>query len=696
MASDANRSDRLLGTTIPLGVLSNVSNASSMDGVDYNSDAERKRTTQACEILTRDTIVEFRQAAMDAWRVRKDKQLCASSISCLVLMITQSILIWQLGTHGDIRHHTVTIDRDRQPELYWIVMAMDILKGLLTLLSIVFLVQYYKKLYGLRREKYLRAIRHTPGCDGDNSALETPTRFRLGKQMRNSSGFDKDFGKWLMLRFIAEVAVHLVLPFDFVMRNSVAYQLLLLGSFSRLYLVARLLHTSSPAFRRRGQIQSQYQDFRRMSLKVSWGLTIKISFYKYMWTMVTASTLTILFVLAFVIYVLERDTELDNPDFQELGNCFYFAFITFSTIGFGDMHPKSSYGKVIAILLGVLGHVILATFGGIITNKLAPSKTQQLVTEYLENQDAETNYRHAAALLIQSVWRVWGSRKARLARMKMAANASASVIGGSIGGIAAATVQSSFRSKVLGTTLDPQRKTHAKSREMVFQAVKKFRHTRYMLAKSSLQAIDPVVDQKLDQMCQVLESHSKVLNRLVELMDDGAAGASLADFKADTFSPGRKQSISLFSDSRTTGLPIGRGNSSRRSVTGHRSLPATPRGGERDARASNIRPPSRRLSQVPAGGLLAAVEAAQRRGPDNPLTPRHAGDGGTSQSSVSDFAAIVGEGTRPEAPDSEAEAGARRTDSLTDSYSSNADTAGLRLSRVSRKSRKDGPLSPLL
>ena len=280
--------------------------------------------------------------------------------------------------------------------------------------------------------------------------------------------------------------------------------------------------------------------------------------------------------------------------------------------------------------------------------------------------------------------------------MKMAANTSASVIGGSIGGIAAATVQSSFRSKVLGTTLDPQRKTHAKSREMVFQAVKKFRHTRYMLAKSSLQAIDPVVDQKLDQMSQVLESHSKVLNRLVELMDDSGAGASLADFKADTFSPGRKQSISLF-DSRTPGLPIGRGNSSRRSVTGNRSLPATPRG-ERDVRASNMRPPSRRLSQVPAGGLLAAVEAAQRRGPDNPLTPRHAGDGATSQSSVSDFAAIIGEGTRPEAPeaDSEAEAGARRTDSLTDSYSSNADTSGLRLSRVTRKSRKDGPLSPLL
>ena len=146
-----------------------------------------------------------------------------------------------------------------------------------------------------------------------------------------------------------------------------------------------------------------------------------------------------------------------------------------------------------------------ATFGGIVTNKLAPSKTQQLVTEYLENQDAQSNYRHAAATLIQSVWRVWGRKRLRMKHINRLPTVGAAAALGSV-------------------THD--KKKHEDRRELVFAAVKKFRNRRYLLAKSSLQAIDSVVDQKLDTMSTTLEAHSDVLNRLLKAIEGADVSVS--------------------------------------------------------------------------------------------------------------------------------------------------------------------------
>ena len=308
----------------------------SLDEQEASVERGLRSVHMVAEILKRDTVGEFKQVAMDRWRVSKDLQLCVASLSCLAVIFIQNIIIWKLCRAKDL---IVTTD---EYHLWIAVLIMDIVKGVLTVLSLVFLTQYYSVLYKIKKEKWLAVLRQTP-ADGQK---DTEERSTLREQ---------EYVRQLLWRYIGEVVIHLILPFEFMARSSVAYQMLLLGSFLRIYLVFRLLHTSSAAFRRRAQIRSQYQDFRRMNLMVSWGLTIKILFYKYMWSMLSVAALTILIVLAFVIFVFERDEVLDNPvcnkkdhikqqknqqKFQSLGNCIYFAFVTFSTIGYGDMVPK--------------------------------------------------------------------------------------------------------------------------------------------------------------------------------------------------------------------------------------------------------------------------------------------------------------------------------------------------------------------
>lgn len=45
--------------------------------------------------------------------------------------------------------------------------------------------------------------------------------------------------------------------------------------------------------------------------------------------------------------------------------------ITFTTIGYGDFHPKSAFGRIFCIWLGLLGALCTAILVGLMTDKLA-------------------------------------------------------------------------------------------------------------------------------------------------------------------------------------------------------------------------------------------------------------------------------------------------------------------------------------
>ncbi|KAJ9466426.1 Small conductance calcium-activated potassium channel-like protein 3 [Diplonema papillatum] len=486
------------------------------DASSFDSKYQYERGRQKLQKIMQknNAVVEFQQAAKDRWRVQKDKQLCFTSITTLVLMVTQNILVWQMANSAQPAEDGLRVEQDKHPVLYIIVWGLYAVMAVLTLFALFILFTYYSTLYRLKRSQLMQALTDSRDVNPENA-----------KHLSSKAQFFRP----LYSRFLGEVLVQLIFPYPIIDRGTIFYQFLLIGMFARLYILARLLHTSSRAFRRRNQIRSQYQDFRRMNLKISWSLTIKMAFYKYMWAMVSVFTVLVLLALSFCLYVVERGT-IDNEAFGDLGNCLWFAYVTFTTIGFGDMVPKTVSGRVVTVFIGICGQVIISAFGGVVTNKLAPTKTQQLVTEYLENQDAELAYKNAAVQLIQSVWR---ARRSRLrAKMMSAVNknnsskkntsspSNLSINGNSRGGAASA----------IGSKVRPGNSGKVKtsrSRELVYAAVKRFRSKRYQLAKSSLQAIDPVIDQKLDVISQSIEDHGDALTRILAHLDGITSPLSL-------------------------------------------------------------------------------------------------------------------------------------------------------------------------
>ena len=57
--------------------------------------------------------------------------------------------------------------------------------------------------------------------------------------------------------------------------------------------------------------------------------------------------LSSLFIIGVVIIYLFDHKSIDDS--------FYLAFITFLTIGYGDIHPTTTIAKVVCIILGFLG-----------------------------------------------------------------------------------------------------------------------------------------------------------------------------------------------------------------------------------------------------------------------------------------------------------------------------------------------------
>ena len=80
-------------------------------------------------------------------------------------------------------------------------------------------------------------------------------------------------------------------------------------------------------------------------------------------TIFVFTVLTLVVVLGSLMYVIESRED----GFTSIPRSVYWAIVTLTTVGYGDIHPKTGLGQALASFVMILGYGLIAVPGGIIT-----------------------------------------------------------------------------------------------------------------------------------------------------------------------------------------------------------------------------------------------------------------------------------------------------------------------------------------
>jgi voltage-gated potassium channel len=92
-----------------------------------------------------------------------------------------------------------------------------------------------------------------------------------------------------------------------------------------------------------------------------------VRFYLIIWRLAISRTFLILtffgnliiVLFSYLFYFLEKDT---NPLLGSFLDALWWGFSTATTVGYGDTVPITSFGKIVGILLMLIGTALFATY----------------------------------------------------------------------------------------------------------------------------------------------------------------------------------------------------------------------------------------------------------------------------------------------------------------------------------------------
>jgi len=77
-------------------------------------------------------------------------------------------------------------------------------------------------------------------------------------------------------------------------------------------------------------------------------------------------------VIGAVMYLVEGS---DNPEFRNIPVSIYWAIVTLTTVGFGDITPATNLGRFLSAIVMILGYAVIAVPTGIMTMELIRNRS---------------------------------------------------------------------------------------------------------------------------------------------------------------------------------------------------------------------------------------------------------------------------------------------------------------------------------
>jgi voltage-gated potassium channel len=110
---------------------------------------------------------------------------------------------------------------------------------------------------------------------------------------------------------------------------------------------------------------------------------------------------TLVIILGSLMYVIETE----ENGFTSIPRSIYWAIVTLTTVGYGDISPKTGLGQALAAVVMVIGYSIIAVPTGIVTAEISRAKEKPVSTQScpdcsVEGHDKDATFcKHCGAKL---------------------------------------------------------------------------------------------------------------------------------------------------------------------------------------------------------------------------------------------------------------------------------------------------------
>lgn len=95
--------------------------------------------------------------------------------------------------------------------------------------------------------------------------------------------------------------------------------------------------------------------------------------------------LTLVIIIGSIMYVIEGE----ENGFTSIPRAVYWAIVTLTTVGYGDISPQTNLGQALAAVVMLLGYSIIAVPTGLITAELTAMQRQKVTSESCPQCSAE-------------------------------------------------------------------------------------------------------------------------------------------------------------------------------------------------------------------------------------------------------------------------------------------------------------------
>ena len=90
-------------------------------------------------------------------------------------------------------------------------------------------------------------------------------------------------------------------------------------------------------------------------------------------TVFLSTVLIMVCIIGSIMYLIEGES---NPSFSSIPRSMYWAIVTVTTVGYGDISPTTPFGQFMAAILMIVGYGVLAVPTGIVSVELAQASKE--------------------------------------------------------------------------------------------------------------------------------------------------------------------------------------------------------------------------------------------------------------------------------------------------------------------------------